>query len=316
MEHTILSNRRFSGKLLLFGEHSVIDGSKALVIPWPEVSAVLAINPQPLGSIDLASNHILVEFAKWLKENEDSALPELDIARMFVDIEQGLCLQSSIPMGYGMGSSGALCAAIYNEYGKKKIEFSEDPDTEKLLAVKKMLGAMESWFHGTSSGIDPLCIYFNLPLVIEGNGKMKTWRIENLRKSGLQVFLLDTGLTGNTGKLVTDFRMKLLGQSLNESFTKQYIPLVNEIVGEFVEGRPSYDSLVQLSLFQWRIFHDMIPGTFCRIWEYGFNWEYYICKLLGSGGGGYILGFTPDFDYTRECLREQFDLEPLRVKIW
>jgi mevalonate kinase len=179
-----------------------------------------------------------------------------------------------------------------------------------------MLAAMESWFHGTSSGIDPLCIYFNLPLVIEGNGKITTWRIENIGKSGLQVFLLDTGVTGNTGKLVTDFRKKLLSQSLNESFKKQYIPLVNEIVDEFREGRPGYDSLVQLSLFQWRIFHEMIPESFWRVWEFGFNWEYFICKLLGSGGGGYILGFTLDFDYTRECLRERFDLEPVRVKIW
>jgi mevalonate kinase len=316
MEGKIFSNRRFSGKLLLFGEHSVIDGSKALIVPWPDVSGILVINPGPLTGEDLASNCVLLQFATWLKENEDPALPKLDMARMFVDIEQGLCLQSSIPKGYGMGSSGALCAAIYDEYGKNKIKISEHPDSENLQGIKKALGAMESWFHGTSSGIDPLCIYFNMPMVIEGKEKITTWHAENIRKKGLHAFLLDTGLTGNTGKLVKDFRKKLHGQSLNESFTAQYIPLVNEIVDEFQKGRPEYDSLVQLSLFQWRIFHDMIPERFWRVWEFGFDWEYYACKLLGSGGGGYILGFTEDFDYTRECLRERFDLDPIRVDIW
>ncbi len=107
---------------------------------------------------------------------------------------------------------------------------------------------------------------------------------------------MDTGTKGNTGELVNAFRNKLRDQNLKESFAQQYIPLVNEIVDEFVEGRPDYDLLVQLSLFQWTIFQDMIPEKFRDVWQYGLDWEYYTCKLLGSGGGGYILGFTRDYE--------------------
>jgi mevalonate kinase len=304
METTILSNRNFSAKLLLIGEHSVIEGSRALVIPFPDVSA------------NLASNRVLFEFASWLKENEPPAQPKLDIPRLVRDIEQGLYLRSSIPREYGLGSSGALCAAVYHEYAEGKDKLSEKPDPDELLDVKTALASMESWFHGTSSGIDPLCIYCNKPLIIEGKERVTTWQIENIRNQGLQVFLLDTGLTGNTRELVKTFRNKLQGQSLKESFTEQYIPLVNEIVDQFVEGCPDYDSLVQLSLFQWRIFQDMIPEKFRMVWQYGLDWEYYTCKLLGSGGGGYILGFTHDFDYARHCLLERFDLEPVHLNIW
>jgi mevalonate kinase len=316
METTILSNRNFSGKLLLIGEYSVIEGSRALVIPYPDVSASLVLTHQPLAGEDLASNRVLFEFASWLKENEYSSLPKLDISRLVRDIEQGLYFRSSIPKGYGLGSSGALCAAVYNEYAEGKNNFSERPDSEELLAVKIALAAMESWFHGTSSGIDPLCIYYNKPLIIEGKEDITTWQVENIRKQGLQIFLLDTGLTGDTRELVKVFQNKLQGQSLKESFTEQYIPLVNEVVDQFVDGCPDYNSLVQLSLFQWRIFQDMIPDKFRMVWQYGLDWEYYTCKLLGSGGGGYILGFTRDFDYTRQCLLERFDLEPVKVKIW
>ena len=59
----------------------------------------------------------------------------------------------------------------------------------------------------------------------------------------------------------------------------------------------------------------MIPEKFRMVWQYGLDWEYYACKLLGSGGGGYILGFTRDFEYAKLCLREQFGLEPIHLNI-
>ncbi len=184
MDTTILSNRKFPGKLLLIGEHSVIEGSRALVIPYPDVSASLVLTRQSLVGEDLVSNRVLYEFALWLKENKDSALPELNMTRLFRDIDQGLYLRSSIPKRYGLGSSGALCAAVYDEYAGGKSKFSEEPESEELLVVKKALACMESWFHGTSSGIDPLCIYYNKPLVIEGKESIRTWQIENMAGPG------------------------------------------------------------------------------------------------------------------------------------
>ena len=139
---------------------------------------------QPLTGEDLASNRVLFEFASWLKENKDPALPKLDIARLIRDIEQGLYFRSSIPKGYGLGSSGALCAAIYDEYGEDKNKIIRKTGSEELLDVKKALASMESWFHGTSSGIDPLCIYFNKPLIIEGKENITTWE---LKTSGTRV---------------------------------------------------------------------------------------------------------------------------------
>jgi mevalonate kinase len=315
MESVDLLNRTFYGKLLLLGEHSVIEGSKALVIPYLEYSASLAFAQQSLTGEDLESNRVLSEFAAWLKENQNSAMPSLDINRLSRDTGLGLYFRSSIPKKYGLGSSGALCAAIYSEYGGTSSKFSEKPDSGELLSVKRSLASLESWFHGTSSGIDPLCIYYNKAIIIEGKNDLRTWEVENIRTQGVHFFLLDTGMKGNTGELVTAFRNKLQGQSLKESFAEQYIPLVNEVVDQFTDGQPDYDSLVQLSLFQWRIFQDMIPDKFQAVWQYGLDWEYYTCKLLGSGGGGYILGFTQDYEYAKLCLMEQFGIEPIYLNI-
>jgi mevalonate kinase len=315
MIRTGYSNRSFSGKLLLMGEHSVIDGSKALVIPWPEYSGGLEFMPPQPGAEQVSSNRVLFSFAPWLEESRDPELPELNISGFLKDIDQGLYFRSSIPQGYGLGSSGALCAAVYEKYGRQENYFAENPASKELLSVRKQLAAMESWFHGTSSGIDPLCIYFSKPLIIEGKDDISLWKCESFPGSGLYAFLLDTGMTGNTAELVKAFRKKLQGQNLKESFTEQYIPLVNEIVDQFLEGRPEYDSMVQLSMFQWTIFQELIPEKFREVWQYGLDWEYYTCKLLGSGGGGYILGFTRDYELARQSLREHFNLEPVEVKI-
>jgi mevalonate kinase len=43
---------------------------------------------------------------------------------------------SSIPQGYGVGSSGALVAAIYDKYANDKITVLENLTREKLLQLK------------------------------------------------------------------------------------------------------------------------------------------------------------------------------------
>ena len=52
-----------------------------------------------------------------------------------MDIKRGLFFKSSIPIGYGLGSSGALVSAVYNQYFFNKIEISEDISSNKLIKL-------------------------------------------------------------------------------------------------------------------------------------------------------------------------------------
>ena len=52
---------------------------------------------------------------------------------------------SSIPQGYGVGSSGALVAAIYDKYAHDKITVLENLTREKLLQLKSIFAQMESF---------------------------------------------------------------------------------------------------------------------------------------------------------------------------
>ena len=83
----------------------------------------------------------------------------IDLESLSADIAQGLYFHSTIPQGHGVGSSGALCAAIWHKYGKNPASYS-------VVELKKIFGLIEGHFHGASSGIDPLIIYLNRPILI------------------------------------------------------------------------------------------------------------------------------------------------------
>ena len=93
----------------------------------------------------------------------------MDLSKLRQDTENGMYFDSSIPQGYGVGSSGALVAAIYDKYAIDKITVLENLTKEKLLKLKAIFGEMESFFHGKSSGLDPLNSYLSLPILINKN---------------------------------------------------------------------------------------------------------------------------------------------------
>lgn len=62
---------------------------------------------------------------------------------------------SSIPQGYGVGSSGLWLRPFTTNIPKIKLRFLENLTREKLLQLKIIFSQMES-FSGKSSGLDPL----------------------------------------------------------------------------------------------------------------------------------------------------------------
>jgi mevalonate kinase len=57
-------------------------------------------------------------------------------------------------------------------------------------------------------------------------------------------------------------------------------------------------------VLQFDFFSEMIPEKFKRIWENGIQSGTYSLKLCGSGGGGFILGFSWDFKKTEEFINK------------
>ena len=197
----------FYSKILLFGEYGIIKDSKGLSIPYNFFKGALKMDDNPSEAAQ-KSNRSLREFIGYLEmvHKNSPDLVSFDFDSLKEDVASGMYFDSSIPQGYGVGSSGALVAAIYDKYATDKITVLENLTREKLLKLKAIFGKMESFFHGKSSGLDPLNSYLSLPILINSQDNIESTSIpaQNLDGKGA-VFLLDSGSTGETAPMVQIF---------------------------------------------------------------------------------------------------------------
>lgn len=295
----------FYSKILLFGEYGIIKNSKGLSIPYNFFNGALKSSNQLTGNAK-ESNKSLAKFALYLKENADTDLVIFNTEHLLQDIENGLYFDSSIPQGYGVGSSGALVAAIYDKYADNKITVLENLTREKLLKLKAIFGHMESFFHGNSSGLDPLNSYLSLPILIHSKDNVETAGIPSQKQHNTKgaVFLIDSGIVGETAPMVNLFMEKMKHDGFRSMLKEQFVKHTDACVEDFLHGNVSslFSNIKQLSRTVLDNFKPMIPQQFHQLWKKGIDTNDYYLKLCGSGGGGYILGFTENFEKAQKSL--------------
>lgn len=295
----------FYSKILLFGEYGIIKDSKGLSIPYNFFKGALKTE-KTLSGEARRSNDALKRFSEYLSELQKENLITFDLESLNHDISNGMYFDSSIPQGYGIGSSGALVAAIYDKYAHNKITVLENLTREKLLKLKAIFGAMESFFHGKSSGLDPLNSYLSLPILINSKDNIESTSLPSQNKEGKgAVFLLDSGMTGETAPMVQLFMEKMKQEGFRNIIKDKFIKHTDACVDHFLNGdiKGLFGHVKQLSHVVLDHFKPMIPQQFHQLWQKGIETNDYYLKLCGSGGGGYILGFTEDIDKARKSLK-------------
>ena len=212
----------FYSKILLFGEYGIIKDSKGLSIPYNFYKGALKVDADPSETAK-KSNESLRRFAEYLK-TLDASLVKFDHERLDADVNSGMYFDSSIPQGYGVGSSGALVAAIYDKYAFDKITVLENLTREKLLALKNIFGSMESFFHGKSSGLDPLNSYLSIPILINSKDNIEPAGIPSQVTGGKgAVFLLDSGIVGETAPMVNIFMESLKDKGFRAMLKNEFV---------------------------------------------------------------------------------------------
>lgn len=298
----------FYSKILLFGEYGIIKDSKGLSIPYNFYNGALKIDKHHTVATQ-KSNDGLRRFAEYLGkiEVENPKLVSFDMEALNADLENGLYFDSSIPQGYGVGSSGALVAAIYDKYADNKITVLENLTREKLLILKTIFAEMESFFHGKSSGLDPLNSYLSLPILINSKDNIEPAGIPSQTENGKgAVFLLDSGSTGETAPMVQIFMENMKQEGFRNMLKDQFVKHTDACVDNFLQGdvKMLFGNIKELSKVVLDNFKPMIPPQFHKLWKKGIDSNSYYLKLCGSGGGGYMLGFTEDIDKAREALKD------------
>ena len=293
----------FYSKILLFGEYGIIKDSKGLSIPYNFFNGALKKDKNPTEQAK-RSNAKLKTFVEYLK-TLDTELVTFDFEKLNEDVESGMYFDSSIPQGYGVGSSGALVAAIYDKYAQNKITVLENLTRDKLLKLKSVFSEMESFFHGKSSGLDPLNSYLSLPILINSKDNIEATGIPNQSTNGKgAVFLLDSGITGETAPMVRIFMENMKQEGFRKMIKDQFIKHTDACVEDFLKGdiKSLFKNTKMLSKVVLNHFKPMIPQQFHELWKKGIESNAYYLKLCGSGGGGYILGFTEDLEKAKRSL--------------
>ena len=299
----------YPSKILLFGEYTILWGSNALAIPFDRFRGEWAFMEQSAdNSYSFAdkSNKNLKKFLDYLKRPDTaknlSHFPDTSLFE--TDLKKGLYFKSDIPESSGFGGSGALVATVLKRYdtaGTGEIENA---------GIRKSLARLESYFHGTSSGIDPLVSYSGLPVFAKGYGKAILADIsvsEVTAKYGL--FIVQGNRLGSTEYLVKKFRM--LGrndQNYIKQIRKEYIPFNNKCVDDILNRKTFttlFSNLRSLIPLQKSFFSGMIGEQMIPIMEYGIRHNLFGLKLCGSGGGGYMLGFTEKPERTQKFFQDK-----------
>ncbi len=294
----------FYAKILLFGEYGIIKDSKGLAIPYNSYQGALKVSDGLTDEAKISNNNLL-KFHQYLSGlNTDTVHFRLDEFKS--DIDNGMHFDSSIPQGYGVGSSGALVASIYDKYVDDKITVLENLTREKLLKLKEIFSLMESFFHGKSSGLDPLNSYLSLPILINSKDNLEATGIPSQKEGKGAVFLLDSEMTGETAPMVNIFMDKMKNEGFRRMLDEDFAKYTDACIDDFLQGnvKSLFGNVKQLSKVVLSNFKPMIPNAFHKLWQQGIDTNAYYLKLCGSGGGGYILGFTEDYDKAKEILKK------------
>jgi mevalonate kinase len=298
----------FYAKILLFGEYGIIKDSKGLAIPYSSYKGSLLKSGNNTPE-QTKSNEHLRKFYFHLKTINPS-LVSFDWETFEKDLQEGMYFDSSIPQGYGVGSSGALVAAVYDKYALVRITILENLTRDKLLRLKAIFVAMESFFHGKSSGLDPLNSYLSLPILIHSKTDLEATGIPSQKEGKGAVFLIDSEQVGETAPMVEIFMENLKNEGFRKMVKEEFARYTDASIQDFLKGDVSslFQNVQKLSQVVLNHFKPMIPQKIQGVWQRGLDTGDYYLKLCGSGGGGYFLGFTEDFEKTKNLLN-QYKLE-------
>ena len=282
---------RYYSKVILFGEYSMIFDSTALMVPLKQFSAQWRFASSLAIQGVAASNASLQRFSDYLSTLDIINL--FDLQRFDHDLQHNLFLDSNVPSGYGLGSSGTLVAAVYDAYTKQK--------TDDYLKLKEIFGKMESYFHGSSSGIDPLQCYMGQPFKITPKG-LEILNDEFLNKD-IHICLIDTKIKSNTKPLVNHFKQQRENPDFLNRFQTEYLPCVKTCIDTMISSDNDlfFNSLKQLTKGQLEFLRPMITDNTLALFTTDFDFNFGV-KISGSGGGGYVLGFTDDMEKANELL--------------
>jgi len=297
------------GKIILFGEHFVVYGVKAILCSINKRVTVTAekITEKKI-SINSEIGNLILEPNKSISEISSPLKPFYYLANKAIENQNGgiqVQIDSEIPLGVGLGSSSACCVAGAAAIFKLFQHISKKEILELAIEAEKTI------FKNTSGADCTVCTYGGMMAYDKKQGFKK---IEDEPK--FQLVIVNSNIKHSTDSMVS--KVKAFKIKNKEEFSKlsdQESKLVEDVLkllkenntkelGEKINQNQKYLETIGISNNQLREMIKIGQKT-----SFG-------AKITGSGGGGCIFTLTDEsnLEYTLKEFKDN-NFECFSVKI-
>ena len=295
------------GKIILFGEHFVVHGTKAILAAIDKRVTVtstftdnktIKVNSQ-LGTIEvpISSSH---------EEVESEFRPFVYLANKIINSEQNasgleITIDSDIPIGVGLGSSSACCVAATASISELFNELS----SEEIL--KMSIEAEKTIFPDTSGADCTVCTY---------GGMIEYPSVEKIDNTfDLNLLIANSMIPHNTKNSVE--KVNKFKENDEERFS-QLCDLETKLIDEVVTAMKNNDATAfglkmsenQKYLEEIQISNDTLRDMISSLKEISLG-----TKITGAGDGGCIIALVKDENMDKVTALLPKDKEYFSAKI-
>ena len=295
------------GKIILFGEHFVVHGTKAILAAIDKRVTVtstftdnktIKVNSQ-LGTIEvpISSSH---------EEVESEFRPFVYLANKMINSEQNvsgleITIDSDIPIGVGLGSSSACCVAATASISELFNELS----SEEIL--KMSIEAEKTIFPDTSGADCTVCTY---------GGMIEYPSVEKIDNTfDLNLLIANSMIPHNTKNSVE--KVNKFKENDEERFS-QLCDLETKLIDEVVTAMKNNDATAfglkmsenQKYLEEIQISNDTLRDMISSLKEISLG-----TKITGAGDGGCIIALVKDENMDKVTALLPKDKEYFSAKI-
>ncbi len=193
------------GKIILFGEHSVVYGRPAIAAPVSRLRATAVITPSTQPGIRLIAPDLNIDMHLSQLPDDDAlamAVHQVKLAAGLSGLpDLSITVTSQIPIAGGLGSGAAIAAAVIRALA----QFLNLPHLLENEMVSQLTYEVEKIHHGTPSGIDNTVVAYEQPVFFVRQQPQNV--IEPfVVKRPLHLLIGNTGVHSSTRDAVLDVR--------------------------------------------------------------------------------------------------------------